>query len=129
MIYNDSQWSIIAQAAPHYESARHEVVRNAPRWMTEQVKMVYEAATGKRIPYADTNCAVCVLRIYQIIGKTYFQDLPNHQKSEVEIETEKNETNANGDTNNNKRDAKPDSGNTKTKNGNTGKSKKGKKQK
>ena len=116
-IYNDSQWSIIAQAAPHYESARHEVVRNAPRWMTDQLKMVYEAATGKRIPYADTNCAVCVLRIYQIIGKTYFQDLPNHQKSEVEIETEKNETNANDTRSEDKKgNAKSKAGNKKKKN-------------
>lgn len=116
MIYTEGQWNIIAQAAPHYESARHEVVRNAPRWMTDQVKMVYEAATGKRIPYADTTCAVCVLRIYQIIGKTYFEDLPNHQKSDVEIETKINTKDDDTRIESKKGNAKPKAGNKKKKN-------------
>ena len=45
-LYTDEQWKIIRQAAPHYESARLGYVRNAPRWLTEQVIAVYEAATG-----------------------------------------------------------------------------------
>lgn len=89
MIYNEAQWEIIKKASPHYETARHEYIRNAPRNLTEQVMNVYEAATGKKIISRDITCAVCVLHIYQIIGKTYFADLKEREelKSEIQIET------------------------------------------
>lgn len=74
MIYTEEQWKIIKQASPHYESARHEYIRNAPRWLTEQIINVYEAATGKTMMHKDLSCAVCVLNIYKQVGKTYFQD-------------------------------------------------------
>lgn len=74
MIYSEEQWKIIKQASPHYESAKHEYIRNAPRWLTQQVIDVYEAATGKTVMHKDLSCAVCVLNIYKQIGKTYFQD-------------------------------------------------------
>ena len=74
MIYTEEQWRIIKQASPHYESAKHEYIRNAPRWLTEQVINVYESATGKTVMHKDLSCAVCVLNIYKQIGKTYFQD-------------------------------------------------------
>lgn len=74
MIYTEEQWRLIKQASPHYETARHEYIRNAPRWLTEQIISVYEAATGKTVMHKDLSCAVCVLNIYKQIGKTYFQD-------------------------------------------------------
>lgn len=84
MIYTNEQWDIIKKASPHYETARHEYIRNAPRQLTEQVMNVYEAATGKKIYSRDLSCAVCVLHIYQQVGKTYFADLEERNKLELE---------------------------------------------
>lgn len=133
MIYTEEQWKLIKQASPHYETARHEYIRNAPRWLTQQVIDVYEAATGKTILNKDLSCAVCVLRVYQTVGKTYFDDLKNHQnnnfqdkleidnfadhkegeelKSEIKIETKDNEHKSEFK----KRNAKPKTGDKKKK--------------
>lgn len=103
MIYTEEQWRIIKQASPHYDSARHEYIRNAPRWLTQQIIDVYEAATGKTVMHKDLSCAVCVLNIYKQVGKTYFQDKlerenfndikeSEEQKSEIQIETKDVET-------------------------------------
>lgn len=123
MIYTEEQWKLIKQASPHYETAKHEYIRNAPRWLTEQVIDVYESATGKTVMHKDLSCAVCVLNIYKQIGKTYFDDLENHQnnnftdlkereeqKSEIQIET-KDETRSESE----KRNAKSKAGNKKKK--------------
>ena len=91
MIYTDEQWELIRQASPHYETARHDYIRNAPRWLTEQVIRVYEDATGRTIMSGDLNCAVCVLRVYQTVGKTYFADLDERIKNK-EKETKNNES-------------------------------------
>ena len=80
MIYNEEQWHVIEQASPHYLTARREYIRNAPRWMTEQIINVYEAATGRTILSKDLSCSICVLRIYQQIGNTYFSDLAEREK-------------------------------------------------
>lgn len=80
MIYNDEQWEQIKQASPHYETARRDYIRNAPRWLTEQIMTVYEDATGRTIMSRNLNCAVCVLHIYQTVGKTYFADLDERNK-------------------------------------------------
>lgn len=88
MIYTQEQWNVIKQASPHYLSAKKDYVRNAPRWLTQQVIDTYEAATGKTIPYKDLACAVCVLRVYQLIGKTYFDDLKYHQEKTQQVENE-----------------------------------------
>lgn len=124
MIYTEEQWKLIKQASPHYETAKHEYIRNAPRWLTEQVINVYEAATGKTILHKDLSCAVCVLNIYKQIGKTYFDDLKNHQnnnftdlkegeelKSEIQIETKDDDTGSESE----KRNAKSKTGNKKKK--------------
>lgn len=106
MIYTEEQWKIIKQASPHYETARHEYIRNAPRWLTEQVINVYEAATGKTVMHKDLSCAVCVLNIYKQIGKTYFADLEEKNKLELkDAEQPKNNTVG---------DAKPNGRNKKT---------------
>ena len=113
MIYNEEQWEVIKKASPHYETARHEYIRNAPRQLTEQVMNVYEAATGKKIFSRDLSCATCVLRIYQQIGKTYFDDLTEREelKSEIQIETKDNDTRSESK----KRNAKSKTGNKKKK--------------
>ena len=138
MIYTEEQWKIIKQASPHYESARHEYIRNAPRLLTQQVIDVYEAATGKTVMHKDLSCAVCVLNIYKQIGKTYFDDLKNHQnknfddlenhqnknfkdkleREKIELDNDKYEQG----------NAKSESRDTKKKSRNTGEGKKGKKQ-
>lgn len=84
MIYTEEQWKLIKQASPHYETARHEYIRNAPRWLTEQIINVYEAATGKTMMHKDLSCAVCVLNVYKQVGKTYFSDLEERKKLELE---------------------------------------------
>lgn len=81
MIYNEEQWKIIANAEPHFNTARHDYIRNVPRQMTEQIVSVYEAATGRQIFTKDYSCAVCVLRIYQTIGNTYYKDLEERNKN------------------------------------------------
>ena len=84
MIYNDEEWRIIKEASPHYKTARQEYIRNAPRWLTEQVINIYESVTGKTILDKDLSCAHCVLRIYQIAGKLYFSELDRREKLEEE---------------------------------------------
>ena len=82
MIYNDEQFAVISKAKPHFETARREYIRNAPRWLTEDIIRIYEDATGRTIGSKDLSCAVCVLRIYQTVGKTYFADLEERNRIE-----------------------------------------------
>ena len=107
MIYNEEQWKVIANAAPHFETARRDYIRNVPRWLSEQIISVYEDATGKTIMSKDLNCAVCVLHIYQTIGKTYFTDLDERNKLAKDKENEKG--------NDNKKNAETNDGNEKKK--------------
>lgn len=95
MIYSNEQWEVIKQAGPHFRTARQDYIRNATRQMTEQIVDVYESATGKTIMSKDYKCAVCVLRIYQTIGKTYFSDLAERE------ELEKNKIEENAEDNDN----------------------------
>ena len=55
----------------------------------------YEEATGKKIMSKDLSCAVCVLRIYQTVGKTYFSDLAEREELEKNIIEENAENNDN----------------------------------
>ena len=89
MIYTDEQWEIIKKASPHYITVKREFIRNAPRWLTEQIIMTYENATGKIILNKDLSCAACILHIYQQIGKTYFSDLAEREELEKEKEENK----------------------------------------
>ena len=88
MIYNEEQWQQIKQASPHFETARRDYIRNAPQWLTEQIISVYEDATGKTIMSKNLTCAVCVLHIYQTIGKTYFSDLD--ERNQIKEKENKN---------------------------------------
>lgn len=82
MIFTDEQFNIIKEASPHFNTARQEYIRNAPRYLTEQIINIYESATGKTLANKDVNCATCVLRIYQTVGKAYFSDLEEREKLE-----------------------------------------------
>lgn len=105
MIYNEEQWEVIKQAGPHFRTARQDYIRNATRQMTQQIVDVYESATGKTVMSKDYKCAVCVLRIYQTIGKTYFSDLAERE------ELEKNKIEDNAENNDNEGElAEPDNG-------------------
>lgn len=88
MIFNDEQWEVIKQAGPHFRTAKQEYIRNAPQYLTQEIVKVYEEATGKTILNKDSHCSVCVLRIYQQIGKAYFADLEERNKKQNEIENE-----------------------------------------
>lgn len=94
MIYNDSEWLIIKKASPHYESAKRNYIRNVPSWLIEEITSVYESATGKKILHKDFSCAICVLHIIQMIGKTYFSDLEEREKLEEENKDVITKTNA-----------------------------------
>jgi hypothetical protein len=74
MIYTDEQYEILSQAKPHFETVKRDYIRNAPKWLTEQIINVYEIATKKTILNKDMNCSICVMNIYKIIGKTYDAD-------------------------------------------------------
>jgi len=89
MNFTEEQLEILKQATPHFESAKRGYVKNAPRYLTEQVINVYES-TGKTLASKDLSCAICVLRIYQIVGALYFKDLEEQMeepKKTEEIET------------------------------------------
>ena len=127
MTFTDKQWELLKQASLHFENARRERVRNAPRWLTQQVIDIYEAATGKQMLHKDLSCAVCVLRVYQTVGKLYFQDklerdnfddLKNHQNNNDTMTSDKNiiETKYNEPgSETKKRNAKPKTGDKKKK--------------
>lgn len=107
MIFNDEQWEIIKQAGPHFRTAKQEYIRNAPQFLTNEIVRVYEEATGKIVLNKDSHCSVCVLHIYQQIGKAYFADLEERNKKQNEIENEKG--------NDNKKNAETNDGNEKKK--------------
>ena len=107
MIFNDEQWEIIKQAGPHFRTAKQDYIRNIPQFLTNEIVKVYEEATGKTVMNKDSHCSVCVLRIYQQIGKAYFADLEERNKKQNEIENEKG--------NNNKKNAEANDGNEKKK--------------
>lgn len=113
MIYDEYQFEIIKKASPHFETARRDYIRNAPRWLTEEIVSTYETATGKKVLSKDYGCAVCVLHIYQQIGKTYFADLKEREelKSEIQIDTKDDGTGSESK----KRNAKSKTGNKKKK--------------
>jgi len=68
---NDEQWDVLKQAQPHFESVKKEYIRNAPRWLTEQIINIFETATGAIINNKNLNCAICVLNIYKRISHLY----------------------------------------------------------
>lgn len=84
MIYTDEQFNVIKKASPHYITSKKEYIRNVPSWLLEDIVEVYESATGKEILHKNFSCAICVLRIIQTIGKTYFSDLEEREKIEEE---------------------------------------------
>lgn len=86
MIFNDEQWEVIKKASPHYKTAKQDYIRNAPQFLTNEIVRVYEEATGKTVLNKDSKCSVCVLRIYQQIGKAYFADL--EERNSVENKNE-----------------------------------------
>lgn len=90
MIYTDEQFKVLSQAEPHFNTVKKEYIRNAPRWLTEQIINVYEAATKKHILNKDLNCSICVMNIYKIVAPTYESDkLLREQKR---VNTEQSET-------------------------------------
>lgn len=84
IILTDEQWKMFKKASPHFQSSRHEYIRNAPKWLTEQTIRIYEDATGNTILNKDLSCANCVLRVYQVAGKLYFSELDRRNKLEEE---------------------------------------------
>lgn len=90
MIYTNEQYEILSQAKPHFETVKRDYIRNAPKWLTEQIINVYEIATKKTILNKDMNCSICVMNIYKLIGKTY--DADTKERKEKINETSKTVT-------------------------------------
>jgi hypothetical protein len=96
---NDEQWAVLKQAQPHFESVKKEYIRNAPRWLTEQIINVFETATGAIINNKNLNCSVCVLNIYKRISRLYDYNKKiregdkQHAESKCEIENGEQLTN------------------------------------
>lgn len=86
MIYTDEQYEILSQAKPHFETVKRDYIRNAPKWLTEQIINVYEIATKKTIMNKDMNCSICVMNIYKIIGKTYDADTKEREAKVNEVD-------------------------------------------
>lgn len=99
----DEQWEEFKKASPHFKSSKQEYIRNAPRWLTEQVINIYESVTGKTILDKDLSCAHCVLRVYQIAGKLYFSELDRREKLEEEKKNVVTKTNAESNQRNEKK--------------------------
>lgn len=116
IIFPDDVWEKFKKASPHFLSARKEYIRNVPVWLTEQTVNIYEQMTGKKVLNKDFSCAHCVLRVYQLAGKLYFQELDRRNKLEEE--------NKDGEKGNEK--SKPRNSNAKK--GNSRKSKRGNEQ-
>lgn len=115
----DEQYNLLKEATPHFLSAKRECIRNAPRWLTEQIVSVYEAVTGKTVVHKDFNCAVCVLRIYQLVGKLFDEETRDRAKTLNEENAKDNTITAavskpdSGDKEKNKRSPKKDKKGTK----------------
>lgn len=88
MIYTDEQYEILSQAKPHFETVKRDYIRNAPKWLTEQIINVYEIATKKTIMNKDMNCSICVMNIYKIIGKTYDVDTKEREAKDEDTKVE-----------------------------------------
>lgn len=84
MIYTEEQLKILEKATPHFETVKRNYIRNAPRWLTEQIIEVYETSTGKHILSKDLNCFACVLNIYKLVGQTYYSDLAEIESKKIE---------------------------------------------
>lgn len=102
IIFPDDIWDKFKKAAPHFESSKKEYIRFAPTWLTEQTLNIYEQMTGKKMSNRDLSCAHCVLSIYKVASKLYFQELDRRNKLEEENKDVITETNAEP----NKRDKK-----------------------
>ena len=112
-IMTDEQWNAFKEASPHFLSSKHDYIRNCPKWLSEQTINIYESVTGKTILNKNLNCAVCILNMFKITGKLYFDELERRNKKQNEIENEKG--------NNNKENGTPDNGNQKKKKGSSSK--------
>jgi len=88
MIYTDEQYEILKQAIPHFNSVKQDYIRNAPKWLTEEIIEVYEIATGKTVMNKNLNCSICVLNIYKSIGRTFESDTKEREKLKSEVTVE-----------------------------------------
>ena len=84
IIFPDDVWEKFKKASPHFESSKKGYIKFAPTWLTEQTLNIYEQMTGKKMSNRDLSCAHCVLSIYKVASKLYFQELDRRNKLEEE---------------------------------------------
>lgn len=84
MIYTEEQYRILQQATPHFESVKHEVIKNAPRWLTDIVADVLEEATGKKMT-RNFGCNSCVYSLYRQAAIKYFADEKEYKKIDLAL--------------------------------------------
>lgn len=74
----------------------HERLRNAQRWMTEQIVALYESVTNNKLSH-NYSCASCLMNIYRHVGTIYFNDKAAYEDMEksavVSIEEDDEEKN------------------------------------
>lgn len=83
MTFDDITYNQLAIAEPQYVNAvKKGYVRNVPKLLTEQLVVIYEQATHKKL-HKNYSCSQCVLNIYKTIGKLWLKDKEERQKNET----------------------------------------------
>ena len=71
--FTEEQMKVLKEASIHFESVlKHNLIRNAPRRMTEDIVRIYELQSGQTVK-RNFSCGTCVMNIYRMIGKAYYE--------------------------------------------------------
>lgn len=71
--FTEEQMKVLKEASIHFESVlKHNLIRNAPRHMTEDIVRIYELQSGQTVK-RNFSCGTCVMNIYRMIGKAYYE--------------------------------------------------------
>lgn len=86
--FTKEQLRTLYDAEIHFDSVvHHNIIRNAPRWLTEQIVNIYEATTHSSLQH-NYSCTVCVMNIYNTIGKKYYDDKKYYEELDKKNNTE-----------------------------------------
>lgn len=75
MTFTKDQLQSLYEAEIHFKTALQGYIKYVPKPLTLNVLHIYEEATGLKYNL-NSSCSSCVLRLYQIVGKIYYADLP-----------------------------------------------------
>lgn len=84
--FTKEQYDALYEAQIHFITVRtSNCIKNAPRWLTDQVADVWEQRTGQTVN-RNWSCSSCVFNFYNMVGKYYLQDKALYEKEEQEKE-------------------------------------------